>query len=309
MSDVNEKKLANTKGGCDSLLPFQLEKSVVRGRMIRLSGALDSIFARHKYPQAVAVLLSKATAMAAALGSALKFDGVFTLQTKTDGPVSRLVVDVTSDGSIRACATYQEGKISDLTDVELLGKGHLVFTVDQKNNSERYQGVVNLDGEGLTEAFQLYFKQSEQIPTGLISEARVDENGHWHSACLMLQRMPRYGGEEVEAPIDDTAMEDDWFRVMSLMQTCTTAEITDPNLPAEDLLYRLFHEEDVRVYDRSYFREECRCSHEKLEAVLKGMPKEDIKDVVDEQGKITVTCEFCSEVYNFLPDDFLSVDG
>lgn len=309
MNDVNEKKLDLLKNDTDSLLPFQLEKSVVRGRVVRLSIALDGIFTRHNYPTPVAALLAEAVTMAAALGSALKFDGIFTLQTQTDGPVSRLVVDVTSDGAIRACATYDDAKLGSLEGTALLGEGHLVFTVDQKIEAERYQGVVKLDGESLTEAFQLYFKQSEQIPTGLMSAAHQDADGHWHAACLMVQRMPRYGGEEVEAQTDDTAIEDDWFRVMSLMQTCTTHELMDPSLPVQDLLYRLFHEEGVRIYEPIFFREECRCSREKLEGILTAMPAEDIADVIDENGKIIVTCEFCSESYTFDPDKLISEDS
>ena len=302
MVDVNEKKLEFTKNGGDSLLPFQLEKSVIRGRVVRLSKALDGIFERHNYPDSVASILAEAVTMAAALGSALKFDGVFTIQTQTDGPVSRLVVDVTSDGAIRACATYDKASLGNLEGSALLGQGHLIFTVDQKIEKERYQGVVALEGEDLSEAFQLYFKKSEQIPTGLMSAVKKDENGHWQAACLMVQRMPRYGGEEVEAPQEDTAMEDDWLRVMSLMQTCTDHELLDPALPLDDLLFRLFHEETVRIYDLIAFRDECRCSRDKIGGFLQSMSVQDKKDMVDDAGQVVVTCQFCSSVYNFDPD-------
>ncbi len=306
MNDVNKKKLEITENDNDSLLPFQLENSVVRGRIIRLNQVLDGILERHNYPEKVACLLAEATAMAAALGSALKFDGIFTIQTQTDGPVRRLVVDVTSDGAVRACASYDEEKLADLEGGALLGQGHLIFTVDQKIKTERYQGVVQLDGKGLTEAFQLYFKQSEQIPTGLIFAAHKTKEGHWQAACLMVQRMPRYGGQESEVPIDDTAIENDWLRVMSLMQTCTFEELLDHDLPIEDLLYRLFHEEGVRVYDKINFREECRCSRHKVAGIMQSMSEADIQESVDDNGKISVTCQFCGKAYHFTPEEIKS---
>lgn len=299
MSDVNEKKLAMPLADEDALLPFQLERSVIRGRIVRLGPSLDDILSRHQYPLSVARLLAKASAMAAALGSALKFDGIFTLQTQTDGPVSRLVVDVTSDGAVRACASFEVERVTDvMSEAKLLGQGHLVFTLDQKISDERYQGIVKLEGGSLTEAFQLYFKQSEQIPTGLITAAGQDAQGRWHAGCLMLQKMPREGGG-VDAVLDDTAQEDDWHRAMLLMQTCSEGELTNAELSFETLLFRLFHEEEVRVYDRRTLRHECRCSREKIEGVLRAMPAGEMSMMADADGLITVTCQFCNRAYAF----------
>jgi len=267
---------------------------------VRLSTSIDTILRQHDYPVAVCQLLAEATAMTAALGTALKFDGVFTLQTRTDGPVQRLVVDVTSDGAVRACAQYEKDKIAQAGVTGLLGTGQLVFTVDQRASTERYQGVVQLDGEGLAAAFQLYFKQSEQIPTGLITAAYQDDTGVWQAACLMIQRMPQEGGLHRDVP-DDTSVEDDWHRVMTLMQTCTQSELVDPSLPPEDLLFRLFHEEGVRVYDVLPLRHECRCSSDKIKDILKGMPATEIDAMVQDDGKITVTCQFCNQGYAFDP--------
>jgi molecular chaperone Hsp33 len=287
----------------DALLPFQLEQSVVRGRVVRLGALLDDMLGRHAYPVPVATLLAQTCAMTAALASALKFEGVFTLQTQTNGPISRLVVDVTSEGDIRACATYDDAEVMSAKEGAFLGTGQLVFTVDQKATDERYQGVVPIENDDLTVAFHTYFKQSEQIPTGILTFAHRDSDGHWHAGCLMAQRMPREGGEAEQAiPVDDTAQEDDWKRVMILMQTCTAEELLDPALSFEKLLFRLFHEEGVRAYERRSLRHACRCSHEKVRDLLASMPKDEIAAMIDERGKIAVTCHFCSRTYAFEPD-------
>lgn len=280
----------------DRILPFQLEGNAVRGRLVRLGPSIDTILHQHNYPPVVGNLLAEATAMAAALGTSLKFDGIFTLQARGEGPVSMIVADVTSDGAIRACAQYDEAALATAKPEEsLLGHGTVVFTVDHNLSKERYQGVVALEGNSLTQAFQTYFRQSEQIPTGLMSVARRDEAGHWSAACLMMQRMPHEGG--VDAPTD-TSQEEDWHRAMMLMQTCTAEELTDAGLPSEQLLYRLFHQEGVRAYDPLDVRHECRCSRERIAALLAGMPKEDVDHMIVD-GKATVTCQFCSKSYVF----------
>lgn len=300
MSASEEKTLASPLNDGDLILPFQLEESVLRGRLVRLNASIDTLIRQHQYPAPVATLLAEATALAAALGSALKFDGIFTLQARGDGVVSMLVADVSSDGALRAYAQFDAEKLKDQkAGASLLGQGNLVFTVDQRLGEERYQGIVNLEGESLTAAFQLYFRQSEQIPTGLMATARQDSQGRWLAGCLMLQRMPREGG--VAAPVD-TAVEDDWLRAMALMQTCTPLELTDPALPPEDLLFRLFHEEGVRIYEAKGFRHECRCSRERLLGVLSSMPIDEIESLAVD-GCIEVTCQFCSKRYNFVPEE------
>jgi len=276
----------------------------LRGRVVKLGGAIDTILTQHAYPPSVARLLAEATALAAALGSALKFDGVFTVQTKGDGPIQLLVADVTSDGAIRAYAQFDEARVAQAEKkAPLLGAGTLVFTVDQKASDERYQGVVALEGDSLTEAFQVYFRQSEQIPTGLVVASRQDEAGHWHAGCLMLQQMPREGGHEI---MTDTAAVDDWHRVMMLMQTCTPEELTDPALAAEDLLFRLFHEEGVRVFEAKAFRHECRCSRERLAGILASMDEVERTSLIVD-AKIDVTCQFCSRVYSFPEEEIKSL--
>ncbi|MDP9127727.1 MAG: Hsp33 family molecular chaperone HslO [Pseudomonadota bacterium] len=281
----------------DLVQPFQLESTALRGRLVRLGSLLDIILHQHSYPKAVATLLAESIVIAAALGHALKYEGVFTFQAKGDGPVRLLVVDVTDDGGMRAYAQVQEGHdfMNAAPDTRLLGKGFLAFTVDQKNKDDRYQGIVALEGGTLAEAVQHYFRQSEQLPTGIVSAVDQDEQGRWTGGCLMVQRMPREGGT---AHVSDTALEDDWYRVMTLMGTCKPAELTDRLLPANDLLYRLFHEEGVRVYEPHPYRHECRCSEMRVTSMLRALPRQEIEQLAVD-GLVTVTCEFCNRSYKF----------
>lgn len=296
---MNMKNETLCENKADVLLPFQLESCAMRGRLVRLGSAIDTIIKQHAYPAPVAGLLGQATALAAALGSALKFEGVFTLQAKSDGAVSMLVADVTTDGAVRAYAQFDANRLGESS---LLGSGHLVFTVDQTLSDERYQGIVKLEGDSLTEAFQAYFKQSEQIPTGLLVAAQQAQDG-WRAACLMIQQMPREGGHEVS---HGTSVQDDWLRVMSLMQTCTESEMTDDALAPEDLLYRLFHEEGVRVYDKKAFFHACRCSRERISGVLESLPPQELQEMIV-NGEASVTCQFCGRVYAFTESDITSL--
>ncbi len=310
MNDVNEKKLAKPFPWLDAVLPFQLEGNALRGRFVRLGVSIDTILRQHDYPLPVARLLAEMTALAAALGMAMKFEGVFTIQTKTDGAVRMMVADVTSDGAVRAYAQFDEAAIEGAKESgSLLGRGHLVMTLDQKLGDERYQGVVQVESDNLTQAFKLYFKQSEQIPTGLVVAAHRDEAGAWQAGCLMIQRMPREGGQGAAMPtMTDTAIEDDWLRAMALMQTCTLDELTDPFLAALDLLFRLFHEEGVRVYEPLALRHECRCSRDKIAGVLAGMPPDELKAMAQDEGHIAATCQFCSKTYRFDAENLGSPD-
>jgi molecular chaperone Hsp33 len=295
MSDFEEKQ----KSDCDVVQSFQLDRSLLRGRFVRLGPVLDQILGQHDYPFSVAKVLAEVTVVSVALGSALKHDGVFTLQTKSDGPVRLLVSDMTSDGGVRAYAAFDAAKLSECDHGDPVGKGHLAFTVDLGSSGERYQGIVELDAKGVVDAVQRYFHQSEQIPTGLIAFVRRSDDGHWQAGCLMLQRMPREGGI---AAASDTSVEDDWFRAMSLMQTCTEAELTDPALPIETLLYRLFHEEEIRVYEPLPLRHQCRCSRERVADLLASMSDKERKDMI-EDGRITMTCAFCSKSYAFTEEE------
>jgi len=283
----------------DVVQPFQLESSSLRGRLVRLGPSLDAILRQHDYEAPVAALLGEAVVVAAALATSLKYEGVFTLQAKGDGAIRMLVADVTSDGDVRGYAQLAEGvrtfMRTPVGDARLLGKGYLAFTVDQKKQDDRYQGIVELSAPSIAEAVQHYFRQSEQLPTGILAAVRQDEAGHWRGGCLMLQRMPREGGIVYEGGGDRSA-EDDWLRAMMLMQTCGADELTHPTLTPNDLLFRLFHEEGVRVFEPHPFRHQCRCSEERVRGMLRSLPREEIETMTVD-GIVSVTCEFCNRSY------------
>jgi molecular chaperone Hsp33 len=281
----------------DLVQPFQLESGSLRGRLVRLGSVLDLILYQHAYPPAVAALLGEAIVIAAALGTTLKYEGVFTLQAKSDGPVRLLVVDVTSDGGIRAYAQHH-GIENAKPGASLLGKGHLAFTVDQQVKEDRYQGIVELTGGALADAVQHYFRQSEQLPTGIVAAAARDAQGRWRGGCLILQQMPSEGGFERGVKATDTSAEDNWQRAMMLMGTCKPEELTDANLSPYDLLFRLFHEEGVRVYEPHPFRHQCRCSEVRVTNMLKALPRAEVETLAVD-GVVTVTCEFCNKSYPF----------
>ncbi len=285
----------------DLAQPFQLEASGLRGRLVRLGAALDAILFAHDYPEPVGALLAEATAIAAALACGLKYDGVFTLQAKSDGAVRMLVADVTSGGGLRAYARFDRDTLDTAKpSSNLLGQGHLAFTVDQAaREGERYQGLVALENRSLTDAAQHYFRQSEQLPTGLMAAARRGADGRWRGGSLLLQRVPREGGTAF--PDGATAVEDDWHRAMTLMSTLTPEELTDPALSAHDILFRLFHEEGVRVYDPQPLSAQCRCSETRVRDMLRALPRAEIEALAERDGNVSITCEFCSRVYRFGP--------
>lgn len=288
----------------DVVQPFQIDPFRLRGRLVRLGPLLDQILTRHAYPEPVAVILGEAITLAAALAGALKYDGVFTFQTKGDGPVHLLVADITSDGAVRGYAQYDEAKLAKAmaqgeiagSVPRLLGAGYLAFTVDQGEHTDRYQGIVELQGASLADCAHHYFRQSEQVEAGLkVAVARVaDASGerHWRGGSLMVQRLPGDG-----APLSEAA-EEGWRRAVILMSSSTSAELVDPALPPEALLFRLFHEDGVRVYRRHDLVARCRCSLERVEGVLRMLPADELQ-AMKVDGRITVTCQFCSAAYDF----------
>lgn len=289
----------------DLVQPFQIDPFGLRGRLVRLGPLLDEILTRHAYPEAVAAMLGEAIALAAALAGALKYDGIFTLQTKGDGPIHLLVADVASDGAVRGYAHYDETKLAKAmaqgevagSVPRLLGAGYLAFTVDQGEHTDRYQGIVELQGASLADCAHHYFRQSEQVEAGLkVAVARVaDAAGErrWRGGSLMVQRLPPEG----EA-VPHEAAEDGWRRAVILMSSTTSAELIDPDLAPEALLFRLFHEDGVRVHRRHHLAARCRCSRARVEAVLRMLPEAE-RAAMKVEGRITVTCQFCSAEYGF----------
>jgi molecular chaperone Hsp33 len=286
----------------DLVQPFQIEPFALRGRLVRLGPAIDTILTQHAYPAAVATMLGEAITLAVALAGALKYEGVFTLQTKGDGPIKMMVADVTTAGALRGYAQFDAARLdagpATLGPVpRLLGAGYLALTVDQGEHTQRYQGIVELQGSTLAECVHHYFRQSEQVEAALkVAVAPVpDESGapRWRAGALMIQRLPR------EAYTLERETEDDaWRRAAIFMSSSTSAELIDPALAPEQLLFRLFHEDGVRAFPPHPLAAKCRCSRHRVETVLRALTPDEIEDMKID-GKITVTCEFCSAVYDF----------
>jgi len=287
----------------DLIQPFRIGRFGLRGRIVRLGEVADTILSRHDYPAPIAQLLGESLALTAALAGALKYDGVFTLQTKGDGPVPLLVTDATSDGALRGYAQIAHERADELPPEppehpvpHLLGSGHLAFTVDQGPHTDRYQGVVALEGGTLSECAHHYFQQSEQLETGIVLAAgRVGGNGggsQWRASALMIQYLPEEGGHDADA------VEDGWRSAMALMSTVRRDELLDPAITPRELLYKLFHEEGVRAYRVKPLDARCRCSRERIERVLAAMPPEDLDDMKID-GEVVVTCQFCSAEHRF----------
>ena len=292
----------------DLVQPFRIDPFALRGRLVRLGPALDHILSQHAYPEPVAAMLGEAITLAVVLAGALKYDGVFTLQTKGDGPIRLMVADVSTDGAVRGYAQYDEKKLASITAVKgavgmsvprLLGAGYIAFTVDQGEETDRYQGIVELAGSSLADCAQHYFRQSEQIQAGIkLAVGRSGPGRTWRAGGLMLQRVPPEGGYSVIA--DD--VEDGWRRAMVLMSSATSEELIDPALAPRRLLFRLFHEDGVRVYDTHLLEARCRCSRERIETILRAFPADELDDMRKERVT-TVTCEFCSRRYTFDADE------
>jgi molecular chaperone Hsp33 len=287
---------------------------------------VDEILEKHNYPLPVAKLVGEAVVLTVMLGSALKIDGRFILQTQTDGPVGLLVVDFTTPGKVRACARFGKDGVAaaiaagKIDAGALLGKGHLAMTIDQGPDTGRYQGLVALEGGTLEDAAHEYFLRSEQIPTRVrlaVAEQLIAGSGgashRWRAGGIMLQFLPKseerarvadlHPGDAPEGAEVHVAPEDDaWVQGRALLETVEDIELIDPEISSERLAYRLFHEPGVRVFKTTDVRAECSCSRESVEGMLKSFSQED-RDHMVENGKIAVTCEFCSATYDFAPAD------
>jgi molecular chaperone Hsp33 len=316
----------------DTVLPFEVSALDLRGRVVRLGPAVDEILRRHAYPTPVAKLLGEAIVLTVLLGSVLKFDGRFILQTKSDGPVRMLVVDYTTPDKVRALASFDqervaaaiaEGKSDPGT---LLGHGHLAMTVDQGTDMSRYQGLVALEGKDLEHAAHEYFLRSEQIPTrvrlavGEELSASADGAHHrWRAGGILLQFVPKSPerarlpdldpGDAPQGTAPHSVPEDDaWVEGRSMLGTVEDVELLDPAVSVEQLLYRLFHERGVRVFRSRTLAAQCSCSRPNVENMLKSFSQDD-RDHMVKNGTITVTCEFCNSAYVFDPAEVADTVG
>lgn len=297
----------------DECTSFLINNGIYVGRICRLENVLKTIINKHGYIKNVSASLAETTALGVLLANALKFEGLFTLQLQGNGPVSALVVDVTSNDTIRACANYdlerierafalrnKEGEIEATP--HLLGTGTLAFTLDD-GKSNYHQGVVELQGKTLEECALRYFKKSEQIETmlKLFIEIPEDENGSWRAGGIILQRVPELGGKDVD--IKD--LPELHNEVEVLMNSLTQKELFDENLSLNEILYRLYHANNVAVTKSNHYEFACRCSREKLLKTLRGFKEEELTSMLDDNAKITAKCGFCSEFYEFTIPEIL----
>lgn len=287
------------------ILPFQVGTTSVRGRIVRLGSVADRILSAHGFDTALSELVGETLALVAAMGSSLKFDGRLILQAQGDGPVSMLVANYAADGGLRATASVR-AQVPDMARglKFLVGKGHMALTIDQGPDMERYQGVTPLEGDTLEHAAVAYFLQSEQIPTAIrLSVGRVSRPGEgdvWRAGAIMAQFMPGEGGsrERGEEVLQSDSDREAWARAEAFLHSTQADELIDPSLSAEALLYRLFHEDGVTVFDTRPLRADCQCSAEKVEAVLSRYEPAALADMI-EDGYIRVACEFCRTAYLF----------
>ena len=264
----------------DQLHRFIIENTAVRGEIIHLDATWQAVLERADYPDSVRSILGEAMAACALLASTIKFKGSLILQIRGNGPLHLLVVQTTSEGGMRAIARWQD-EVPDHNLNSIFGEGQMVMTIEPEEG-EAYQGIIALQGEHLKHAIEAYFTQSEQLNTQLWLSA----NEHRCSG-LLLQEMPESEGDNMDA----------WQKANTLAATITNKELL--NLPATEVLHRLFHEDDVRVFDAEplYFR--CGCSRDRISTMLLSLGSLEVHDIIEEQGQITIDCEFCNAHYEF----------
>ena len=291
----------------DKVYPFQVGGARVLGRYAHLDNVITGVLEHHEYPWPVTRLLAELIVVGSLMVTGFKFKGVFTLQVVSKGPVRLLVLDITSDGNVRACAKFDETAVSKaqidgnpLT--TLIPGGNIVFSIDQENEKDIYQGIVEITGNNLSECINHYFRQSEQINTTVMVAVPETEsefnNSNIQAGGIMIQQMP-------EKP-DQAGEEDDntWLDAVTKMSTLKSSELLDGSKQPEQMLYNLFWEEGVGVFEPKELKAQCRCSMDKITTMLQRFSEADIKSMVVD-GQVEVICEFCSKKYNLDPDTLL----
>ena len=284
----------------DHVAAFQIEGEPVRGRLARLGPAIEEILRAHDYPEPVANLLGEACALAALVGSNLKFDGRLIVEARGKGPVRFVVADYDTSGALRGCCGFDAGEVAQASQGfvrpgarTLLGEGHFMMTVDQGPDMDRYQGVTAIEGETLALCAEQYFAQSEQTPTR-VRLAVGQADGQWRAGGMLIQHIAEDAsrGSTTEA----------WRRTQALFETVGEEELIDPELSSDQLLFRLFHEHGVRLFGAKPLRAFCRCTQARIETVLKSFEPAERAEMVEPDGKIHVTCEYCSKTYAVAPE-------
>jgi molecular chaperone Hsp33 len=265
----------------DSLERFVFESAPIHGRIVHLDATWRAVLERRQYPTPIRDVLGELMAAAALLTATLKFDGRLIMQVKGNGPVRLLVVECSSERTMRGLAQW-DGDIRAGELVDLLGDGQLVITIEPANGKERYQGVVELEGASIARLLEGYFARSEQLATRLWLAADAHQ-----ATGMLLQRLPDKHGPDIDA----------WERAVHLGSTLTRQELLA--LPAKDILHRLYHEEDIRLFNRVPVSFRCSCSRERVERVLRMLGEDEIRSILHEKGKVDVDCEFCGNHYEF----------
>ena len=290
----------------DVALGVAIPSRNARGRIARLESVVDSILANHNYPPTIERLLAEALTLTALLGSLLKEpQGQLTLQAQTEGGIIDLMVCDYLGGELRGYVRHDPERIAaaspEPTLQELFGKGYLAITFDQPLAKERYQGIVPLEGRNLAEAAQSYFGQSEQIPS-LVRLAAEKRDGHWHAGGLLLQHLPE--GEEGRERLHTRLDHPDWPHVAILGGSVKPEELTDPELPLDDLIWRLFHEEEeLRTLPGVKLSRGCRCDPDYVRSVIARFPADEREAMVGDDGLIRVDCAFCSSSFPIQPEE------
>ena len=288
----------------DLVAAFQIENQPVRGRVVRLGAAVDEVLSRHAYPAAVANLLGEACVLAALVGASLKFEGRLIVQAQGSGPVAYVVADYDTSGSLRGYCRFDEARVALLSGEAarpgagaLLGDGAFIMTVDQGPDMDRYQGVTSIAGETLAMCAETYFAQSEQTPTRVrlaVGQADIGEGPHWRAGGLLIQNIAE---DEARGSTEEA-----WTRARAFIDTVGEDELIDPTVSAETLLWRLFHEDGVRLFAPLAVNGFCRCSPERIAAVLGTFAAEERAEMVETDGRIKVTCEYCARTYEVAPE-------
>jgi molecular chaperone Hsp33 len=292
----------------DLVAAFQLDGQPVRGRIARLGDMVDDILTRHHYPEPVANLLGEACALAALVGASLKFEGRLILQAQGDGPVAYVVADYDTTGALRGYCRYDAERVAEASTGfarpgarTLLGQGVFIMTVDQGSDMDRYQGITPIEGETLALCAEHYFAQSEQVPTRVrlaVGQVQTGAAPSWRAGGVIIQNVAE----------DDArgSTQEAWTTAQALFETLGEDELIDPTVAPERLLFRLFHEDGVRLFTPAPLRAFCRCSRERIEGVLRSFPASERAEMVEDDGLIRVTCEYCSRTYDVEP---ASIEG
>jgi len=265
----------------DTLQRFLFENAPIRGELVHLDATWRAVLARHDYPPAVRDLLGEMMAASALLSATLKYDGSITLQLQGDGPVTLMVVEATSQRTLRGMAQWT-GDVPEGNLAARAGSGRLVITIDPGRSNERYQGVVALEGETLADAIDNYLERSEQLPTRMWLAADGEQ-----AAGMLLQRLPKEVMEDSDA----------WERIGHLGATIRREELL--GLDAREVIHRLFHEEDLRLFDEEAISFSCACSRERVGQMLRSLGHDEMQSILQDEGEVSVDCEFCRQNYRF----------